>query len=254
MKISKRILISLFILATVFTASANIPKPTRYVEDRAGVIDNATRQKLGGLLQELEQKTGAQHIVLTVKSLEGKPIEMYSIELVEQWKLGDAKADNGLLFLLAVEDRQWRFEVGYGLEHILPDSLVWKFGNDYFTPLAKRGDISQGVYLANAAAAQKIAQAQNVQLTGMPDLQNVRNAPPGGSIILGFLPIILFLIIGGRRGLLLFMLFGGLGGRGGGYGSYRSGSYTGGSFGGGFGGFGGGGGGGFGGGGAGGRW
>lgn len=245
-------------------AQTDLPMPRHYVEDYANVINPSDEQSLNGVLQELEQKTGAQYIVLTVQTTGGVPIEQFSIELAEKWKLGQKGKDNGMLFVLAAKDRRYRFEVGYGLEGFVTDQYCDRVAREVLVPYLKRGDYSQGIYQANLRIAQKIAADSGVTLTGVPKLSRPPAQPgrPGGRGIglpcCGVLPLlfILLLLFGGRgRGMgwwffLPFML-GGFHGHGG-YG--RSGSYGGGSFGGGFGGFGGGMGGGFGGGGASGGW
>ena len=84
-------------------ARPNLPMPEHYVDDLAHVIDAEHAQALNGILQELEQKTGVQYIILTVDSTGGLPIEQFSIELLDQWKLGQKGKDNGFLFTLARE-------------------------------------------------------------------------------------------------------------------------------------------------------
>lgn len=256
-------------------------RPQTYVVDRANVVNPEHERALNGLLQELEQKTGAQYIVLTIPTTDGMPIEQFAIELAhDRWQLGQTDKDNGLLFVLALEDRKYRFEVGYGLEGLLPDQYVGRVGRNVLAPYMRRGQASEGIYVANLTVAKQIADDANVTLTGMPELPDVPRT--GGRYDPGVAPccgtpcfsllIIFFLIsaIGGRgRGgmwwLFLPLLFRGFRGFGG-YGGFgRSGSFGGGAFGGGFGGFGGGmqggfgrfgggGGGGFGGGGASGGW
>jgi len=269
-------------LAAARLAVPNLPTPQEYVDDLANVITPEHKHALNGILQELEQKTGAQYIILTVQTTGGIPIEEFSIELAHnRWKLGQKDKDNGLLFTLAVKDREYRFEVGYGLEGVITDRFAGQVGRDVLVPYLKKGQYSQGLYEANLRIVQRIAQEAGVQLTGMPNLParpTASNNPVHGQRLVG--PCCGFLIL-----LFLFMmLFGGLGGgrrgrggswwffllpfllnRSGGYGRSRpygpfGGGYGG--FGGGFGGgthggfghFGGGGGGGFGGGGASGRW
>ena len=244
---------------TVACAKADLPRPRHYVEDYANVINSNEEQSLNGILQELEQKTGAQYIVLTVPTTDGLPIEQFAIELAEQWKVGQKGKDNGLLFVLAKNDRRWRFEVGYGLEGFVTDQYCGRVGRDVLVPYLKRDDYSQGIYQANLQVTRQIAAKAGVTLTGMPKIKSGpvsrgRRGLPCCSV----LPMLFFMLLmfGGRRrgmGMLFFLPFmmGGFGGHGG-YG--RSGSFGGGSFGGGFGGFGGGMGGGFGGGGASGGW
>lgn len=261
----RRLLLSLTVTLLAILAVADgyggvdLPQPKHYVEDYANVINSSDEQSLNGVLQELEQKTGAQYIILTVQTTEGLPIEQFSIELAGKWKLGQAGKDNGMLFTLATKDRKYRFEVGYGLEGFLTDQYCGRVGREFLVPYLKKGDYSKGIYETNLRITQKIAEHYGVTLTGMPKLapvpgQRRRIGLPCCSVLpLLFLLLLIFGGFGRGMGLWLFLPFmlGGFGGIGG-YG--RSGSYGGGSFGGGFGGFGGGMGGGFGGGGASGGW
>jgi len=249
-------IILLMLSASSVTAGIDLPAPRHYVEDYANVINSSEEHSLNGILQELEQKTSAQYIILTVQSTEGMPIEQFAIEHAQKWQLGQKGKDNGLLFVLAAEDRRYRFEVGYGLEGFITDQYCGRIGREVLVPYLKKGQYSKGIYEANLQIVRKIADESGVSLTGMPKLapvstQHRRTGPPCCS----YLPLLFFLLLifgGLGRGmgwwLLLPFLFGGPGGYG------RSGSYGGGSFGGGFGGFGGGMGGGFGGGGASGGW
>jgi uncharacterized protein len=201
--------------------------PARYVADYAGVINDIEENSLNGVLQELEQKSGAQYIVLTVQSTEGVPIEQYAIELAEGWKLGQKGKDNGLLFVLAEKDKRYRFEVGYGLEGFVTDQYCGRVGREVLVPLLRQGKTSQAIYQANLEVVRKIAKEAGVTLTGMPKVTpapvaSQRRVRPCCS----YLPLLLFmmLIFGGRgRGMGLWMLlpfmmggFGGTGGYGGG--------------------------------------
>jgi len=244
---------------TVGYAGADLPMPRKYVEDYANVINPSDERSLNGILQELEQKTGAQYIILTMVTTGGLPIEQFSIELAEKWKLGQKGKDNGMLFVLAKNDRRWRFEVGYGLEGFVTDQYCGRIGREVLVPYLKQENYSQGIYQANLQIVQKIATEAGVTLTGMPETKPVpvitrRIGLPCFSLLpLLFFMFLLFGGLGRGMGWWFFLPFmmGGFGGHGG-YG--RSGSFGGGSFGGGFGGFGGGMGGGFGGGGASGGW
>lgn len=256
-------LLFIFLASGPVWAKISMPVPRHYVEDQANVIDASAERSLNGVLQELEQKTGAQYIVLTVPNMQGLPIEQFSIELAEQWKLGQKGKDNGMLFVLALKERKYRFEVGYGLEGFITDQYCGRVGRNVLAPRLKQGAHSRGILQANLQIAQRIASEYKVQLSGMPNIprpQAQRAVRRRGLPCCGGLPFILLLLLlmgGGRRGGWLFFLPFMMGGFGGnrGYGGYgRSGSYGGGSFGGGFGGFGGGMGGGFGGGGASGGW
>ena len=236
-------------------AAAEIePAPQTYLTDRAGVIDSATGEKLTGLLQELEQKTGARIIVLTVQSTNGQDIHQFAFERADKWKLGANLKSASVLVVVAIKDRKYRFEVGYEWEGVLPDGYVGQVGREYLVPHFKAGRYSQGIFEATAALAQTIAVDRGITLTGMPKLRPMSRQSGFARLLLAFLPILFLLSIIGRMsskgrhrnmlfwGLLAGAMMGGSGRGGGGFG------------GGGFGGFGGGGGGGFGGGGAGGGW
>jgi uncharacterized protein len=241
--------VALLFVAT-FAHALEIPgTPDRHVMDLAGVLDDGVKTKLDGYLRELEQKTTAQVVVLTVESLEGRSIEEFSLDVAERWKLGQKGKDNGVLILIALKDRKYRFEIGYGLEGVLPDSLVGSIGRQYIVPFFRKGDYSSGAAAAVLAVANEIAKQSGVEITGMPRLEPVTGVRPEGkpgvlSAVLSvlFLLGLVFLFIRHPRLLILLLLFSGMGRRGWG------GGYSGG------GGFGGGGGGGFGGGGASGGW
>ena len=247
--------------AAVCYGKADLPMPRHYVEDYAKVINDSDEHSLNGILQELEQKTGVQYIILTVQTTEGVPIQQFSIELTNKWKLGQKGKDNGRLFVLAAADRKYWFNTGYGLEGFITDQYCGRVGREVLVPFLKKGDYGKGIYQANLQIVQRIAEQSGVVLTGMPKLKSVpvkrrrRGLPCYSVLPFVLLMALLFGSRGRRRGMGLWLflpfMFGGFGG-GGGFG--RSGSYGGGSFGGGFGGFGGGMGGGFGGGGAGGSW
>jgi uncharacterized protein len=237
--------------------SAGIPEmPTKYVVDLAGIVDDATETRLNGYLQELEQKTTAQLVVLTIKSLEGQSIEDFSINVAhDKWKLGQKGKDNGVLFLISVTDRKYRIEVGYGLEDVLPDSMVGSLGRNFLVPLFRKGEYSKAIFVTTVAMANEIAADAGVKIDGMPSVnrhvQPIIKDKRGGLLrslmTIGFLIIMVILFIKNPKAFLMLLLFSSMGG--------RRGSWGGGGFGGGgFGSFGGGGGGGFGGGGATGGW
>ena len=249
-------LVFILCLAGSFTAPAvDVPAtPPTYVVDLADIIDNGVEQKLNGYLQELEQKTTAQMIVLTLKSLEGEAIEDLAITLAhDKWKLGQAGKDNGLLLVVALDDRKYRIEVGYGLEGIIPDGFAGEVGRRYMAPYFKENDFSGGIYSASLVLANTIADDAGVKITGMPVVARrtgssggrEQSGPCGKIGFLLFMVFAVYMFIRHPRAFLTFILLSSLGGG-------RRGGWGGGS--GGFGGFGGGGGGGFGGGGASGSW
>jgi uncharacterized protein len=256
------ILCSIFFTGAAFAVQPPIPQvPSRYVVDLANVINDNVEMSLNGYLQELEQKTTAQMVVLTINSLEGESLEDLSIQVAhDKWKLGQKGKDNGALLLVSIQDRKYRFEIGYGLEGVIPDSLAGSIGRQYLVPYFKKGDYSTGIFAASLAAINEIAADAGVEITGMPKLRTrsgqpysrmERRKPTLLGSIFSILVIIglIYMFIKHPRLMLLFLFMNMLGG------GRRSHWGGGGGFGGGsFGGFGGGGGGGFGGGGASGGW
>lgn len=247
-------------------AEINVTDPGTFVVDKAGIIDASFEQQIEGWLRELEQKTTAQIKLLTVQTTDGEDVFGFGMRHAERWKLGRAGKDNGALVVIALNEREFRVLTGYGLEPTLPDSWCGQLTREVVIPAFRAGNYSQGAFNAMTAIANRVADASNVQLTGIPQY---RFAPKpkrrvGG---LGVIPIIIIILLltRGRRGRHRRRWGGGLGeaifwgsvfnnmSRGGR--SWGGGGF-GGGFGGGGGGFGGsfGGGGRFGGGGGGGRW
>jgi uncharacterized protein len=229
-------------------------QPIGYVNDFAHVLDQNTIAELTNICEQLDQKAHAQLAVVTINSLDGSDIDSYAVDLFKKWGVGSKATDHGVLILLAVKDRKYRTEVGYGLEPILPDGKVGGFGREA-VPYLKQSDYNSAVLLMTSRVADVIAQDAGVTITGARPQAAPRELAPNPGLSGG--AIVVLIIIGV---ILLFTPFGRLlfwglllGGRGGGFGG--GGGYSGGGgFGGGGGGFGGFGGGGSGGGGASGGW
>ena len=108
---------------------------------------------LGVALEGLEQTTGAQVVVLTLPSLEGESLEDYAIRIVETWALGRAGHDDGVLLLVARDDRKIRIEVGYGLEGVLTDLDSRRIIDYLMVPAFRSGDYEAGIESAVGAIA-----------------------------------------------------------------------------------------------------
>jgi len=126
-------------------ATAEFPAFTGRVVDDAGVLDNATREALRIKLQALEEKTGDQLIVVTVKSLHGSSVEEYANKLFRHWHIGEKGRNNGVLFLHAPNERKIRFEVGYGLEGTLTDAISKLIQLNAVAPRFKENDFNGGM-------------------------------------------------------------------------------------------------------------
>jgi uncharacterized protein len=126
-------------------AAANFPALTGRVVDQAHVLSAGERADLEVKLADLESKSGIQLVVATVSSLDGEEIEPYANELFRAWKLGEAKKNNGVLFLIAPKEHRVRIEVGYGLEGTLTDATSSLIIANAVAPRFKAGDYDGGV-------------------------------------------------------------------------------------------------------------
>ena len=142
-------------------------QPQGYVTDLAQVINPATRQKIEMLGTELQQKTGAQIAVVTVNSLEGQTREDYAADLYKHLGVGAKKDSRGVLILIAPKDRQYKIEVGYGLEPVINDARAGDVGRE-MVPDLRKSDYSGAALTGAIGVAQFVAADAGVQLTGVP--------------------------------------------------------------------------------------
>lgn len=137
------IIVIFFLSAICF--GADVPFLTGHVNDNAGILSKEMRQTITESLKVHEQKTGNQIAVLTIPSLEGDSIEDYAVNVFNTWKLGQKGKDNGILVIVAPNDRRMRIEVGYGLEGTLPDGLAGSIIRNIMTPHFKTGNYNDGI-------------------------------------------------------------------------------------------------------------
>lgn len=238
----KKLLLILLVLVSVFHTSAQKsiakPVPARLVVDNANILTAAEQETLERKLVALDDSTTNQIAIVTVKSLNGEAIENVAVATFRDWGIGNKKTRNGVLVLVAIEDRKIRIEVGYGLEGAIPDVTSNDIINNDIKPNFKQGNYYQGLNEAvdhlSKAAAGEYHVAREKQSSGKGG---------GGGSILGIIIIVIIIISifgrgsgGGGGGFIAPLLLGSMlggGGRGGGFGGGDSG-------GGGFGGFGGG--------------
>jgi uncharacterized protein len=222
----------------------DLPRPTNYVSDFAGVLSPQTVQGLNALCAQVDRQAHAQIAVVTIKTLDGEPIESFTTALEDKWKVGAKGTDRGIILLFAIQDRKRRIETGYGLEAILPDGKVGTIGRS-IEPALKAGNYDAAISSMVVQISQVIATDAGVNLQAAPrrapQTRPVHTLSPGQAIV----GIVIFLVVAfllvrfapsGTLGFLLGMFLGG--GFGGGGGGGRGGDDD---SGGGFGGFGGGG-------------
>jgi uncharacterized protein len=135
----------LLLVVTAGLAAPNFPALTGRVVDSAQVIDARARPAIEQKLENLESRSGIQLVVATLKSLDGQDVESYANELFRTWKLGEKAKNNGVLLLVAPNERKVRIEVGYGLEGTLNDALSSVIITNALIPRFKTGDFSGGI-------------------------------------------------------------------------------------------------------------
>ena len=248
------VFVAAWVLAANVGAQPETPELTQPVNDFAGVIDADSARQVDSLIRSLQETTGDVVVVATIKSLAGEDINQYAERMFRNRGkgIGQAGKDNGLLLLIAVDDRKARFEVGYELEQFITDGFSGETVRQEMAPLFRNGDYGAGTLAGVRRIIGRIAEGRNVTIQGAPRLRERRRAPTSGSggnvFIMLVVLFILINAISGRLGRRRRRRWGGpwggwssgVGPFGGGFGGWGS---RGGGFGGGFGGFGGGGGG-----------
>ncbi|MCD0506277.1 YgcG family protein, partial [Bordetella petrii] len=129
------------------------------VTDTTGTLDAARRQALEQRLEALEQRKGAQVAVLMVPTTAPDTIEQYAIRVFDQWKLGRQNTDDGVLLVLAKDDRTLRIEVGYGLEGAIPDAMASRIIREQIVPRLQAGDFPGGIE-AGVGAIEKLVDGE----------------------------------------------------------------------------------------------
>lgn len=240
------------------SAGPAIPSPQGEVTDLAGILDGGTRQELTRLIQGVRDRTTAEIAILIVPTTAPETIEDYSVAVFGQWKIGQRGKDNGLLFLVATQDRRLHITTGYGLEGILPDGKVGEIRDREIVPLFRTGRYAEGILRGTQALASVIVgQPSGGAEARQPGTRSARRRSGFGSrytgILLGvFILLVLFVMalsakdrptaLSGRTGRTRRGLWGpwwlgggfggGMGGWSGGGGGWSGGGFSSGSFGG----------------------
>lgn len=206
---------------------ADLPMPSRYVNDFAGVLTAGGKGELEDLCVEVHTQAKAEIGVVTIKALEdGQTVEEFAVALEEKWKLGKKGEDRSALLVLVLNPHKLKVETGYGLEGMLPDAKVGRI-LDGAVPYAAGGDYDRALMTAVQGMADVIAADAGVTLTPIQHQyhrQGVQQQGHGvGQIVLGvgFVILLLVLMRTGHVGWLFYLLMSMMGGGGGG--GYRGG-------------------------------
>ena len=191
--------IAMLLLASqiAFAAMVEVPPFTARVVDLTQTLSESEQAALEAKLKRFEEAKGSQIAVLLVPTTQPDEIEQYSIRVVDEWKVGRKSVDDGVLILIAIDDRKMRIEVGYGLEGAIPDLYAKRIINETLTPKFKQGDFAGGI----AAATDQIIGLIDGEPLPAPSKKNV-----GASQLEDLLPMLLF---GGMiSGIFLKGIFG----------------------------------------------
>lgn len=195
-------------------ASSNYPTPTnlKYINDYTNIINNTYKEKIVSIGKELEDKTSAQAIIVVIDSTNNIPIEDYSNKLFRAWGIGQNNKDNGLLILLAIDDRQYRVEVGRGIEGVIPDALSNRIMESLAKPNFLEKNYGEGLLNSYSKFCDYIAEEYGVTLDKSLNIQlppetqqNTSNNKSIGFIGIGFL-ILVFLDLIFNRGRIMSTL------------------------------------------------
>lgn len=156
MHLSKKALLLVLVIPLLITLlpliaqSAENIKIEGFINDYANIISPEYKSKIEGILKGVYDAKAAEFSIVTINSLEGQDIESYALNLA-QGELGDKQKNNGLLLLVAVRDRKYRFEVGRGLEPVLNDAKIGRIGRAYLVENFRNEDYGKGIYEASLA-------------------------------------------------------------------------------------------------------
>lgn len=170
------ILIILFGLFNITNVQA-LPSATKefYINDFANLLSEDTKNYILKTSVALEKETTAQVVVVTVPSLDGASIEEYATELFRDYGIGTKDKNNGLLLLLALEERQFRVEVGYGLEEVLTDGLTGRYQDQYIIPYLKENNWDKGIKNGYSAFVKKLCEYYNVDTLNVAEVHTKTN-------------------------------------------------------------------------------
>jgi len=140
----KRLLIFLLLATSVFA----LPQPTGTVNDYANIITPEWKTQIETLISSIQQNTTAEIAIVTVESLDDSTVEELGLQYLTEWGVGKKGTDNGVVILVAPNERKYRIEVGYGAEGVITDARAGRIGRDILALYFKEGKYGEGLYNA----------------------------------------------------------------------------------------------------------
>ena len=186
--------------------AAAVPALKGHVNDYAGLIDPAAEKQLEAALARLEQTDSTQLLILTIASLGGDNLEEFALRVAEKWQPGQKGLDNGVLLLIAKNDRKVRIEVGYGLEGKLTDLIAGRIIRNIIVPQFKEGRFDQGI-IAGVTAIVGVIRGEFTAAAPEKPRSVGQTAPPG---LIGLIAMIIFTHLIGRTNRFTGAIAGGV--------------------------------------------
>ena len=197
--VAAAVLCGLLSLTAAPAAAQTFPALTGRVVDQADIIPAAEEAALNSQLEQIETQTGHQFVVATVNSLDGNDISDYGYRLGREWKIGDAERDDGVVFLIAPNERRMNISVGYGLEPVLTDAMSGRIIRDIVTPRFKANDYPGGIQAGVNAIAEQIRltpeeAAARAAAVDKAERDRAGQGNFGGLFFIGFIIFVFFII------------------------------------------------------------
>lgn len=192
-------MLTLIFLFELQFALAQIPAINSYATDNAGILSSAAKSQLENDLRNLEKQTNGVQFVIYIENEYPKDysLEEYALKIAETNKIGKKGNDNGILLYIAVKDKKYRWEVGYGAESILNSALLGRISRDYLVPNFRNGDYEKGILQAFDVTKRILLGSNDADIVALKN-QNESSTEYLKVIIpilVNFLPLFIFLIL-----------------------------------------------------------
>src|SRR3989338_11230100 len=168
-----------FLLITQSAIAAEIPKVNSYVTDNAGVLSAASKSQLENDLRNLEKQSNGVQFVVYIENKYPKEysLEEYTLKIAEANKIGKKGNDNGILLYVAVKDRKYRWEVGYGVECTLNSPLIGRISRDYLVPNFQKGDYGAGILQAEDIVKRLLLDSNDPDIVALKNERSKSSVP-----------------------------------------------------------------------------
>ena len=190
----KKIILLIAILFLLIPLSlAQIPTINSYVTDKAGILSSNAKSQLENDLRNLEKQTNGVQFVIYIENEYSKDysLEEYTLKIAEQNKIGKKGNDNGILLYIAVKDRKYRWEVGYGAESTLNAALIGRISRDYLVPNFRNGDYEKGILQAEDVVKRLLLNSNDADIIALKNQSNTNKS----SIVFGIILVLLIIFI-----------------------------------------------------------